>query len=89
MAAHYNTAVHLQEHGDQNEGVNAEHQDTHGRVFAVQQIFVPASIQEMVNEKEHEHARAHPFMRRLPPELITHQKEQRQGHEDIEDDFIE
>ena len=47
----------------------------------------PARIQRMMQEKQKQHGGAHPFMKGVPQYVMRHQKQQRNGQQQIHQDL--
>lgn len=83
VARENNAADHRTNHGDQDKAYQDGLQYTQRRIFPPHQIAAPFAVQDMVNEKQHEHANAQPFVGSLSDQLIGHQHQQYGGHSNI------
>lgn len=76
----------------------ANHSGQHGKIQknlhhakqgagAAEKRLIPIPIEDVMNDKEDKHGCPHPFVGKISPKLISHQKKQRQAHQRIHKHF--
>ena len=56
-------------------------------VFSFKQYSVPLPVQDLMNDDKQRHTHANPFMHHFPGDLISHEEQQKDGHDRIHGPF--
>ena len=83
----HDTTDHQADHGKEYQQVNDQLKDTEGRILPAKQVLLPASIENMVSNKQKKHTSSRPLVDYIAPELVAYQKQQSQRHQSIHQDF--
>src|SRR5699024_11042096 len=74
MAGHCDPACHQADHNCKKRQIHCIDQYSYYRIFPMEQISVPAKIQQVMGKEKHEHPCTCPFMSCFSPKLISHQE---------------
>ena len=83
VPGHNDTAVSKTEHGNKDAEINGCLYEPQQSVFSFEQITVPPDVQDIVCDEQHKHPCPKPLMKHLPGDLIGHQAEQQDCHQQV------
>lgn len=89
MVGKHHAADHQAQHGQQQKQVKRQQKDTGGREPAAKQVLMPLPVQDVMQDEQKEHPGPGPLVRHFAPELVAHQEQQRQRHQNVDQYFTD